>query len=140
MRELPEPEEVAKIVPELSDRELNAEIESLDADTVLKRIFLGIEESFLPSEAFGVRAVIRFDIVTGDEEKNWTLVIDEAECTAAPGKAESPRLIVKIEIADFVRMVAGQVDPAQLFANGKLEVGGDMMFAMQALGFFKRDS
>lgn len=140
LTELPEPEEVAKIVPELSDQQLKAEIDSLDADTVLKRIFLGMEEAFHPSEAAGVRAIIRFDIATADDEKSWTLVIDEGDCRASPGRAESPRLIVRIEIADFVRMIAGQVDPAQLFANGKLDVGGDMMFAMQALSFFRRDS
>ncbi|MGH9194875.1 MAG: SCP2 sterol-binding domain-containing protein [Acidimicrobiia bacterium] len=139
MRDIPELEEVAKIVPELTDNQLKAEIESLDAEGVLKRIFVGIEEAFLPEAAVDVTALIRFDIATDEGERNWTIAIDNGECRATPGGAEGPRVIVKIAIADFVRMVVGQVDPAQLFSNGNLEVGGDMMFAMQALGFFRRD-
>ena len=42
------------------------------------------------------------------------------------------------DLVSFFRLIVGQAQGPQLFFNGKLKVGGDLMFSQQVSGFFRQ--
>ena len=47
---------------------------------------------------------------------------------------------MKVDWADFQKLVAGQLDPTMAFMQGKLKVLGDMSVAMQLQNLMKKFS
>lgn len=135
-----DPAQLAELVKGLSDEELKKQVTDLGEDEVLKNIFQGMQEAFLPEKAQGVTSTIQYDIVTDDGVKTWSAKIENGTCVTSEGAAPDPRITLNIALVDFIRLILGQADGTQLFMSGKLKIQGDMMFAMQMQGFFDRPS
>jgi putative sterol carrier protein len=133
-----DPAQLAELVKGLSDEELKKQISDLGEEEVLKNIFKGMEEAFLPEKAQGVNSTIQYDITTDGGTKTWTVKFENGTCTTNEGPAPDPRLTLNVGLVDFVRLILGQADGTQLFMSGKMKLQGDMMFAMQMQGFFDR--
>ena len=139
MDERPDPAQLAELVRGMSDDEVRAAIkDQIGVDTVLKEIFAGMEERFLPEKAGGVESTIQYNIKTDEGVKTWTVSFADGRCETREGAATSPRLTLELELVDFVRLIFGQAEGTQLFMTGKLRLQGDMMFAMQMQSFFDR--
>ena len=132
-----DPAQLAGVVKEMSDEELAEQIKSLGADEVLKAIFDGMQQAFLPDKAAGTEATLQYDINTDAGQKQWIVEIANGNCTTSEGAAADPRLTLELGLVDFVRLIFGQVQGQQLFMSGKLKLKGDMMFAMQMQTFFE---
>lgn len=139
MADRPDPAQLAGAVKDLPDEDVNAAINEMGLDTVLKEIFSGMEERFLPEKTQGVTSVVQYEIKTDDGVKTWHARYSPEGGTTGEGPAEDPRLTIEIGLVDFVRLIFGQAQGPQLFMSGKLRMQGDMMFAMQMEGFFNRD-
>ena len=63
-------------------------------------------------------------------------LIADGTCKVEPGAAETPRLTLTLELPDFLRFVAGQLDGMQAFMSGKLKLGGDIMLAQTMQTWF----
>ena len=133
-----DPAQLAELVKGLSDDELKKQISDLGEDEVLRNIFQGMQEAFKPEKAQGVNSTIQYDIDTDAGTKTWAVKFDNGTCATSEGPASDPRLTLKVELVDFVRLILGQADGTQLFMSGKMKLQGDMMFAMQMQGFFDR--
>ena len=133
-----DPAQLAELVKGLSDEELKKQVSDLGEDEVLKNIFQGMQEAFLPEKAAGVNSTIQYDIVTDGGTKTWIAKIENDACVTSEGPAPDPRITLNIVVVDFIRLILGQADGTQLFMSGKLKIQGDMMFAMQMQGFFDR--
>jgi hypothetical protein len=81
-------------------------------DGVLDKVFAGMSESFNPDKAAGQQ-------------------VDK-------GRAESPRVTIRIGLADFLRLITGEANGMQLFMTGKLKVSGDLFFAQTYQSWFDR--
>jgi putative sterol carrier protein len=138
-RERPDPGQLAEMVKGLSDEELDEAVKNLGVDDVLKNIFDGMEDRFVPEKAAGIDSTIQYDIATNGDTKQWTVKFANGSCEVSPGPASSSRLTLQLSLVDFVRLVLGQAEGSQLFMGGKLKLQGDMMFAMQMQSFFDRD-
>ncbi len=139
MDDRPDPRELANLVREMSDDEVNVAIkDQIGIDTVLKEIFTGMEERFLPEKAAGVEATIQYNVKTDEGTKTWTVAFAGGKCETTEGAATNPRLTLELGLVDFVRLIFGQSEGTQLFMTGKLRLQGDMMFAMQMQSFFDR--
>ena len=134
-----DPAQLAEAVKGMSDEELAVVLKDMGADTVLKNIFDGMQESFQPDRAAGVNSVLQYDIATGDGTKSWTVAFADGTCTTTEGAATDPRLTLSIGLIDFVRLIFNQAQGPQLFMSGKMKLQGDMMWAMQMQNYFKRD-
>jgi putative sterol carrier protein len=133
-----DPAQLAELVKGLSDEELKKQISDLGEEEVLKNIFQGMQDAFLPEKAQGVSSTIQYDIDTDGGTKTWAVKFENGTCTTSEGPASDPRLTLKVGLVDFVRLILGQADGTQLFMSGKMKLQGDMMFAMQMQGFFDR--
>ncbi|MDQ3952378.1 MAG: SCP2 sterol-binding domain-containing protein [Actinomycetota bacterium] len=139
MAEVPDPAVLAEAIKDLDDEALAEQVRGIGTDEVLRAIFSGMEEAFVPERAAGVDSTIQYDISTEDGTKTWSVSFAGGTCTTAEGPATNPRLTLQIGVIDFIRLIFGQAEGPQLFMTGKIKLQGDMMFAMQMQGFFKRD-
>ena len=57
---------------------------------------------------------------------------------SSKGRAESPRVTIRIALADFLRLITGDANGMQLFMTGKLKVSGDLFFAQTYQSWFDR--
>ena len=133
-----DPAQLAELVKGLSDEELKQQVKDLGEDEVLKNIFQGMQEAFIPEKAQGVNSTIQYDITTDDGTKSWNAKIENGTCVTSEGAAPDPRLTLQLGLVDFIRLILGQADGTQMFMSGKMKIQGDMMFAMQMQGFFDR--
>ncbi|HEV2755631.1 MAG TPA: SCP2 sterol-binding domain-containing protein [Actinomycetota bacterium] len=139
MADTPDPAVLAEAIKDLDDEALAEQIRSIGVDSALGAIFSGMEEAFVPERAAGVESTIQYDIATDEGTKTWSVSFAGGKCTTSEGAATNPRLTLQIGIVDFIRLIFGQAQGPQLFMTGKIKLQGDMMFAMQMQGFFKRD-
>ncbi len=58
--------------------------------------------------------------------------------TARPGPAASPALVVKLSVADFARLAAGELDPGRALLSGQLDLEGDFAVATRLGAMFGR--
>jgi putative sterol carrier protein len=64
--------------------------------------------------------------------------IADGRCEIEAGRAESPRVSLRIGLADFLRLITGAANGMQLFMTGKLKVAGDLFFAQTYQSWFDR--
>jgi putative sterol carrier protein len=62
-------------------------------------------------------------------ERTWTLAIDGDHATAEPRAATDPAVTVRADVPVFMRMAAGELDPARAMLEGKLVLEGDFNVA-----------
>jgi putative sterol carrier protein len=135
----PDPAQLAEMIKGLSDDDLRQQIKSLGAHEIVTEIFNRMPEAFLPDKAGDIQSTLQYDITTEGGTESWAVAFDNGTCTTSEGPATEPRLTLGVDVVDFIRLIFGQADGAQLFMGGRLKLTGDMMFAMQMQGFFDRD-
>jgi putative sterol carrier protein len=58
------------------------------------------------------------------------------KATARRGRAKDPNVAVRISLADFVRIVAGEINPVGALLEGMTEVEGDLTVASRLVEMF----
>jgi putative sterol carrier protein len=127
-------------VEQKSNEELVAAIQQQEggANGVLGQVFAGMVDSFNPAKAAGQEATVQYEISAPDGTHEWAMRIADGRCEVEPGRAESPRVTIRIGLADFLRLITGKANGMQLFMTGKLKVSGDLFFAQTYQGWFDR--
>ena len=123
-----------------SNEELVGDIQQQDGgvDGVLEKVFAGMSESFHPDKAAGQQAVVQYEITAPDGTHEYAMRIADGRCEIEKGRAESPRVTIRIGLADFLRLITGEANGMQLFMTGKLKVSGDLFFAQTYQAWFDR--
>jgi putative sterol carrier protein len=132
------PEEFAGLVATADDDQIKEVISGVGTDSVLDRIFEGMQASFRPDRAQGVDANVQFVITDDDTEHPYKVVIASGSCTAGRGEVDDPKVRLQTDIVSFAKLVGGKAEGPQLFMRGKLKVKGDIMFATRVMSFFDR--
>jgi putative sterol carrier protein len=127
-------------VEQRSNEELVSDIQSQEGgvDGVLERVFAGMAESLNPTKAAGQSAVVQYEIGAPDGAHEYAMRIADGRCEIEQGRAESPRVTIRIGLADFLRLITGNAIGMQLFMTGKLKVSGDLFFAQTYQSWFDR--
>jgi putative sterol carrier protein len=127
-------------VEQKSNEELVSSIQQQDGgvDGVLEKVFTGMSESFSPEKAAGQQAVVQYEIGSPDGTHEYAMRIAHGRCEIEKGRAESPRVTIRIGLADFLRLITGGANGMQLFMTGKLKVSGDLFFAQTYQSWFDR--
>ncbi|HEX2159342.1 MAG TPA: SCP2 sterol-binding domain-containing protein [Actinomycetes bacterium] len=128
------------VVEEKSNEELVSAIQQQEGgvDGVLGQVFAGMAESFNPDKAAGQQAVVQFEISAPDGTHEYAMRIADGRCEVERGRAESPRVTIRMGLGDFLRMITGTANGMQLFMTGKLKVSGDLFFAQTYQSWFDR--
>jgi putative sterol carrier protein len=127
-------------VEQRSNEELVGDIQQQEGgvDGVLEKVFNGMSESFNPEKAAGQQAVVQYEIGAPDGSHEYAMRIADGRCEIDRGRAESPRVTLRIGLADFLRLITGAANGMQLFMTGKLKVSGDLFFAQTYQSWFDR--
>lgn len=93
--------------------------------------------AFKPEKAAGMDAVVHFKL-TGPEAGEWNAVIRDGRCEVAQGLPHyRPTVSITADSGDLIQIYNGELDGAQAFMGGKINVTGDMTAAMKVIGMFK---
>jgi putative sterol carrier protein len=127
-------------VEQNSNEELVAAIQQQEGGVkgVLAQVFAGMSESFNPAKAAGQEATVQYEISAPDGTHEWAMRIADGRCKVEEGRVESPRVTIRIGLADFLRLITGKANGMQLFMTGKLKVSGDLFFAQTYQSWFDR--
>ena len=130
--------ELARNVATTPDEQLAEGMRSPLRGQILDEIFGRMAAHFRPENAQGVDAVIHFVIggrADGGEDR-YEVKIANGTCTVSEEPGEAPRMTLKLDGVDFLKLVTGNANGPELFMSGRLKVEGDLMFAASAAGLF----
>ncbi len=134
------PQEFATLVSNSSDEEIETTVRAVGVETVLDRIFAGMQESFKPDAAKGQNFALGFVITDEGTQHPYQVRIADGTCVAERGLPEDARSTISTDVVSFAKLVAGKAQGPQLFMAGRLKVSGDLMFSAQIMNLFDRPS
>jgi putative sterol carrier protein len=131
-----DPQEFARNVAQTPDAQLREGIEGPLRGQVLAEIFQRMEHHFKPGGSHD--AVIHWVIGGRAEsgEDHWEVVIRNGACTTSPEPTSEPRVTLKLDGLEFLKLVTGNANGPMLFMSGKLKIEGDLMFSTQIQSMF----
>jgi len=131
-----DPTEFARTVGQTPDAELREAMRGPMRGEILAEVFRRMEQHFRPGS--GSDAVIHWTITgeDGAEEDRWEVVVGGGKCTVRTDLASEPRVTLKLDGVNFLRLVTGNAIGPMLFMSGKLKIEGDLMFAAQIQSMF----
>jgi putative sterol carrier protein len=130
------PEQFAELVRSASDDQIETGIRAAGIETVLDRIFQGMQERFVAEKAADVTTDIQWVVTDQGNEYPYQVAVKNGTCAASRGRAESPRVTLTTGLVPFLRLISGQENGVQLFMRGALKVGGDLLFSQRVQTFF----
>jgi hypothetical protein len=66
---------------------------------------------------------------TGQPAVTWTIAVSDGHARARPGGAAEPKLTLRYQLADFMRIAAGLIDPAVPLLEDRASFEGDFALA-----------
>jgi putative sterol carrier protein len=116
-----------KLVSRMSDRMLEQTIGRRAGLTVIFRTMAG---EFVPDAAEGFCGEIAYELTGQDGVlRSRTRRITTTAAMPVAARATDPALTIKLGLADFVRLSAGEVDPVTLLMGERMALEGDFMLA-----------
>jgi alkanesulfonate monooxygenase SsuD/methylene tetrahydromethanopterin reductase-like flavin-dependent oxidoreductase (luciferase family)/putative sterol carrier protein len=97
----------------------------------LRMLFGGMAQRFRPDKAAGFAGDIQYQLRANGTVKPWVVSIDGRRASARPGQATAPSLTITTDVADFLRIAAGELDPGNALLTGKMVLEGDFTVAMR---------
>ena len=105
----------------------------------LPLVFGVMARAYDPSRAPGFRGELECDLRRADGRRTpWTLTLDGERATARPGPARAPALTLRLTVADFQRLAAGELDAGRALLTGRLDLAGDFSLAQRLGEMFGR--
>ena len=134
-----EPGEVARVIEETPEKELQEALRGTIRDAVLGEVFRRFPEYLDRSATRGRRAVIEWAIGGGKRGRSdrYLVVIDKGTCRAGKGLDAKPDLTLELGTLDFLRLVTGGANVPVMFVTGALRVQGDDKLALDVARFFR---
>lgn len=132
-------ETVGKLLVDASDEELERRFGSPIA---LRGLMTAIAKGFQPRMAFGFEGEIQFEIRiptasrTAQRSEWWTLHIEGTRAVARRRTANAPAVTIHANVADFVRIVGGLINPVGLWVSGRVEIDGDVLLGPRLVELF----
>jgi alkanesulfonate monooxygenase SsuD/methylene tetrahydromethanopterin reductase-like flavin-dependent oxidoreductase (luciferase family) len=123
----------SKLLQRLIGDASDAQLERRFGSSLVQRVlFRAMARSFKPEAAGGFQGSLACELsrpATGREPLTWTIHVVDGVASARPGEAEHPVLTVRFQLADFLRMAAGTLDPAIPMLENRAGFDGDLGLA-----------
>jgi hypothetical protein len=127
-----------RFVRRASDRRLER---TLGSDRGLRFVFAQMARAYRPDRAAGWAGDIRYELARSDGAvRAWTVSCGPDGARARAGVAPDPSLTIRLGVADFLRVAAGELDPAKALLSGRLDLAGDFAVAMRLASMFGQPS
>jgi putative sterol carrier protein len=95
----------------------------------LRVIFKGMENAFVPEKAAGFSGEILYDLKAPRGRREWTVKVAGGRVAAEERASAEPAVTLRADVPVFVRIAAGELDPARAMLDGRLEIEGDFAVA-----------
>jgi putative sterol carrier protein len=132
-----DPQEFAQNIAKTPDDQLREGMSGPLREQILAEIFQRMEEHFKPGSAQD--AVIHWRIGGRSDggEDRWEVVIADGKCNTSSEPQSEPRVTLRLDGVDFLKLVTGNANGPMLFMSGKLKIEGDLMFSAQIQSMFR---
>ena len=118
-----------RFVSSSNDRRLERTVGS---EPGLRMLFGGMAQRFRPDRAQGFTGAIVYELRSTDGTvKPWTVEIASGAARARPGRADDAAVVLKLGLADWVRIAGRDLDPGRALLTGRMEIEGDPLVAMR---------
>lgn len=95
----------------------------------LDTIFDGMKSALDPTKAQD--CVVGYEITGDGTTHSYTVTVANGAASWEKREPSDARVTLGMSLADFLRVIARDLDGTQAFMAGKIKITGDMMFAMQ---------
>jgi alkanesulfonate monooxygenase SsuD/methylene tetrahydromethanopterin reductase-like flavin-dependent oxidoreductase (luciferase family)/putative sterol carrier protein len=109
-----------------SDEQLE---KTVGSNAGLKTLFKAMERQYVPEKAAGFEGDVTYVLETSRGPKHWTVHIDSQRATAEPRTAADAAVTMTMPLPVFVRIGAGELNPARAMIDGELRIDGDFTVA-----------
>jgi putative sterol carrier protein len=111
-------------------------------DVILNQVFARFPEYLRLDRAQDLEATLRWTLTGRDdgEADRWLVHIDRGTCTISEDDGTPARVSLRLDAADFLKLVTGNANPTMFFLRGKLKIKGDLGFAAQLPRLFRMPS
>jgi putative sterol carrier protein len=130
-----EPEEFARTIGQTPDDQLAQAMQGPMRDQIIGEIFKRMEEHY---RGGGQAAVIHWKITGRPDggEDVWEAVVADGACSTSSNPTSEPRVTLKMDGVNFLKLVSGNASGPMMFMSGKLKIEGDLMFSAQIQSMF----
>ncbi|HJT37548.1 MAG TPA: LLM class flavin-dependent oxidoreductase [Actinomycetota bacterium] len=101
-------------------------VAAFGSDDAVSMIFAGMQAAFVPARAQDFTGAIQYELEVNGSVHTWAMEIADGAARAAPGAADSPKLIVRAPLPVFLRIAAGELNGGLALMEGKLKLKGDL--------------
>ncbi|WP_338748634.1 SCP2 sterol-binding domain-containing protein [Janibacter alittae] len=126
------PQEFARTVKEMSDREISETMRGEHRTAVLDAVFDRFPTLFRPDRAKGVSATTQFRITGGPDGRphdTYEIVIDDGRCSVSTEPGGSFDVSLMMAPMELLTMSTGRGNPTMMVMRGKITVKGDLALA-----------
>jgi hypothetical protein len=107
----------------------------------LRVVFGAMTRAYRPERAAGWAGDIRYELRRADGAlRTWTVSCDATSAHVRKTARPDPALTVKVGLADFIRVAAGDLDPAKALLAGRMDLEGDFALATRLGEMFGQPS
>lgn len=127
---------LTRIVKGASDAQLERRFGSAPAQRAL---FGAMARAFDPDAAGGFEGRIVYELTrpaTGREPLSWTIDVTAGRASARRGPTPGAELTFGLQLADFMRIAAGTLDPVVPVLQGRASLQGDLGLAARVPQMF----
>ena len=129
----------ASFVRGRSDRQIDR---IFGSEPALRILFAGMERAFVPEAAGGFDGAIQYVLespVRGGT-RGWAIVVHGDHAHAAPGRVDDARVTLRTTVPVFMRIAAGELNPAKAILDEDLLIEGDFQVAAKLGEMFGGES
>jgi len=113
----------------------------LGSDAALRVLFKAMESSFVPQAAAGWQGAVQYELDSPRRGvRRWALVVHGDHAHAEQGAADSPAVTIRASVPTFMRIAAGEVNPAKAILEGQMDLEGDLGVAARLGEMFGQES
>lgn len=123
------PEEFARTVKKMTDREIAETMSGEHRVRILDAIFERFPTLFRADRAQGLTSTTQFRITGGPEDHphdTYEVRIADGECWIADAPGQEYDVSLMMAPPEFIKMASGRGNPTMLVMRGKIKVKGDL--------------
>jgi putative sterol carrier protein len=133
---------MAELIGKVPTQDLRERLQGGMRDVILGEVFARFPEYLRLDRAEDLAATLKWTLTGRDdgEADRWLVHIDHGTCTVSEDDGTRPRVSLRLDAADFLKLVTGNANPTLFFLRGKLKVKGDLGFAAALPRLFRMPS
>jgi hypothetical protein len=122
-----DPAGFARHVKQLPAADLDRLLRGSDRQSILDGIFLRMPDVFRADRAGELETVVHWHVRNGTDGADEVYEVRIAGGTCETSRpTRQPRLTLRLDVVDFVRMTTGNANAKLLFLRGRLKARGDL--------------